>query len=148
MTLPHLVWLFFLPIFFFKENKCDKCDKKHAFCENGICKCKPPYTGDGITCKEPEKPKSRKWINGRKLFYIINDIQWVLTNCWITSSFLHSRHIYPPPLRAPTPNSLPPKLTRVFLQLQTTLIRWWGIYGNKPNSHRNLNRLVYSYSLL
>lgn len=31
--------------------------------------------------------------------------------------------IPPPPLRAPTPNSLPPKLTRVFLQLQTTLIR-------------------------
>ena len=71
--------IFFLSMFFFKVNKCDKCDKKHAFCENGICKCKPPYIGDGITCKEPEKPKSRKWINGRMLFNIINDIQWVLT---------------------------------------------------------------------
>ncbi|KAL9961874.1 hypothetical protein ACROYT_G030906, partial [Oculina patagonica] len=39
-------------------NKCDKCGK-HAFCDNGICKCKPPYIGDGITCKEPEEPPAR-----------------------------------------------------------------------------------------
>lgn len=41
------------------ENKCDKCDKKHAYCEKGTCKCKPPYTGDGITCNEPEELASK-----------------------------------------------------------------------------------------
>ena len=45
--------LFFLPV----ENKCDKCDI-HAFCDKGICKCRPPYIGDGITCNEPDEPAS------------------------------------------------------------------------------------------
>ncbi|PFX12157.1 Protocadherin Fat 4, partial [Stylophora pistillata] len=40
-------------------DKCAKCDK-NAYCENGVCKCRPPYEGDGITCTKPEEEKPNK----------------------------------------------------------------------------------------
>ncbi|CAH3141149.1 unnamed protein product [Pocillopora meandrina] len=40
-------------------DKCAKCDK-NAYCENGACKCRPPYEGDGITCTNPEEEKPKK----------------------------------------------------------------------------------------
>ena len=45
------------------ESKCSKCDS-HAICEKGLCKCRPQYIGNGLTCEPEKEPPGRgRWIN-------------------------------------------------------------------------------------
>ena len=45
------------------ESKCSKCDS-HAICEKGMCKCRPQYIGNGLTCEPEKEPPGRgRWIN-------------------------------------------------------------------------------------
>ena len=45
------------------ESKCSKCDS-HAICEKGLCKCRPQYIGNGLTCEPEKEPSGRgRWIN-------------------------------------------------------------------------------------